>query len=74
MNPGLGADSTEALGGDFSSMPAGMFSAQLAIGEPNTLTLRPRAFRCAAVDRPYGPAPMTTTVLDINSPWRGALE
>lgn len=51
----------EAAGVDLRSIPSGMWSRQLTMGSPKTRTGMPRARRWAAVDSPYGPAPMTAT-------------
>src|ERR1700685_953700 len=42
-------------------MPLGMWSRHSPNGLPYTAPRRPRPIRWAAVDRPYGPAPTTTT-------------
>src|SRR5262245_27595291 len=57
----------EASHGERSHMPAGMWFCQKSIARPNTATLTLANRRCAAADRPYGPAPMTAT-------WQSLLE
>src|SRR5436190_15434214 len=51
-------------------MPRGMFCSQNDIELPCTRTSSPLIdLRCAAADRPYGPAPMmTTSALDTAAP------
>src|SRR5580658_3845152 len=41
-------------------MPLGMWLRQLCIGEPNIRKVKFLLDRCAAIERPYGPAPMMT--------------
>jgi hypothetical protein len=45
---------------DRSNMPFGIVR-QNAIGSPKTRTSTPARRRCAAAERPYGPAPITAT-------------
>src|SRR5208283_3080458 len=42
-------------------MPLGMWVRQKFIGVPKIRKSTPYALRCAAIDNPYGPAPMITT-------------
>ena len=43
-------------------MPSGMWRSQNDIVSPNTRIFTPFAFKCEAADKPYGPAPTTTTI------------
>jgi hypothetical protein len=43
------------------SMPTGMLRRQNSIGSPTTSGSRPMDLAAAAVARPYGPAPMTSS-------------
>ncbi len=47
----------EAKPSDFSSMPRGICDCQLYIGVPKMRNPTPRERKCAANERPYGPAP-----------------
>src|SRR5882724_5427681 len=42
-------------------MPFGIFVRQFSIGCPNIRNATSAAPRCAAIDKPYGPAPMIAT-------------
>lgn len=53
------SDRLEAKRSDFSTVPWGMWARQLSIGEPIIAWATLAAPRCAAMDKPYGPAPTT---------------
>jgi hypothetical protein len=42
-------------------MPAGMCATHVSIGRPKMRVFTPCARKCAASDKPYGPAPTMTT-------------
>src|SRR5690242_4729145 len=44
---------------DFRSIPFGISFSQLCIGMPKTRCSSPRPLKWAAIDNPYGPAPIT---------------
>src|SRR5471032_2934890 len=59
-------------------MPLGIRRAQVSMALPKIRNRTPRAFRCAAMDSPKGPAPMMATshfsascILDFSSVTRG---
>src|ERR1700758_1755275 len=56
-----GSDNWDASQGDRKHMPSGILRSQNDMVSPNTRTLTPLAFKCAAAESPYGPAPITTT-------------
>src|SRR4030095_11266182 len=68
----VGAAICEASRGERKSMPWGIWCAQKSIGSPKIRTAIPRAFRWAAADSPYGPAPIIVTshaVIDSLTAW-----
>src|SRR5258708_14948609 len=61
LNAPSGPARLEALHTDFSFMRAGILC-QDSMGSPNTRVGTALACRWAAIERPYGPAPMTAVV------------
>jgi len=61
VNSEPGSDRLDAQGKDLSSIPDGMLFFHEPIGSPKILCSTPRAPRCAASDKPYGPDPMIAT-------------
>src|SRR3984885_4303565 len=63
----------EAKPSDFSFMPFGMCPIQLSIGRPKMRNDIPRLRRCAAIESPYGPAPIiAVSIIGLRkflSPW-----
>src|ERR1700733_9201878 len=54
-------------------MPLGIWLRQLRIGEPNIRKVKLLLDKCAAIERPYGPAPMMTlsTFITLSAPaWK----
>src|SRR5271155_1903491 len=55
----------EANPSDLNLMPLGIWFCQVSMAGPNIRKSTPRASRCAATDRPYGPAPtIATSIID----------
>src|SRR5260370_18091416 len=63
LNAPSGSERLDALQTDLRFIRAGI-ACQDSSGSPNTWVGTPRARRCAAIDRPYGPAPMTAVVFE----------
>src|ERR1700733_2850502 len=63
----------EAKPSDFSIMPFGMWAAQLSIRRPKMRNDIPRVRKCAAIESPYGPAPIIAVSIiglrKLLSPW-----
>src|SRR5271166_4830006 len=57
---------SEAKPSDLSIMPFGMCASQLSIGRPKMRNGMPLRRKCAAIESPYGPAPMMA-VFNISS-------
>ena len=63
---------SEAKPSDLSIMPFGMCASQLSIGRPKMRNGMPLRRKCAAIDSPYGPAPIIAVfsiILGKGLPW-----